>query len=348
MRRSGTVAVLAAACALLLAGGGSALAQGSGGPVSAAEWKKTEQAAEQQGRVVLYLSIAGVEARMKAAFRKAYPKLQLDVIRQPTGQLIGRLDAERQASANGADVVFHTDRGWFDQVASHLVPATGPALNLYKGTKNAFSENRYFTSMLVPFSIAYNTQVLASLGVGVPTGWQDMLNPKFANGLVGLPERGSAPVTLQCLYDIAQTQGMGYFERLGKLKPRLYPSIGPTVQSVAAGANAVGMVQTAAPADLIKAGAPIKQMVPTNPSCYYGYFVAQVGWSKRPEAAQVLLNWMMSRAGQEAIHGWGYSASPLEKIPGGLDVKPGVPLLDGILTPAQQEFGKQFDKLIAG
>lgn len=342
MRRCGIVVVLATACVLLLAG---PMAQGSSAPAGAAEWAKIEQAAEQQERVVLYLSIAGVEARMKAEFRKAYPKLQLDVIRQPTGELISRLDAERQASASGADVVFHTDRGWFDQVASHLVPATGPALSLYKGTKSAFAENRYFTSMLVPFSLAYNTQVLASLGVGVPTGWQDMLNPKFANGLVGLPERGSAPVTLQCYYAIAQTHGMGFFERLGKLKPRLYPSIGPTVQSVAAGANAVGFVQTAAPADLIKAGAPIKQMVPTNPSCYYGYFVAQVAWSKRPQAAQVLLNWVMSRAGQEAIHGWGYTASPLENIPGGLDVKPDKPLLDGILTPAQQEFGRQFDKM---
>ena len=345
MRRSGIAVVLATACVLLLAGRSPSMAQGSSAPAGAAEWTKIEQAAEQQERVVLYLSIAGVEARMKAEFRKAYPKLQLDVIRQPTGQLIGRLDAERQASASGADVVFHTDRGWFDQVASHLVPATGPALDLYKGTKNAFAENRYFTSMLVPFSIAYNTQVLASLGVGVPTGWQDMLDPKFANGLVGLPERGSAPVTLQCYHAIAQTHGMGFFERLGKLKPRLYPSIGPAVQSVAAGANAVGFVQTAAPADLIKAGAPIKQMVPTNPSCYYGYFVAQVAWSKRPQAAQVLLNWVMSRAGQEAIHGWGYTASPLQNIPGGLDVKPGAPLLDGILTPAQQEFGRQFDKM---
>jgi iron(III) transport system substrate-binding protein len=182
----------------------------------------------------------------------------------------------------------------------------------------------------------------------VPTGWESLYHPKFSGGLVGLPESGSAVVTLQCYSKIAQTHGMELVEKIGKLKPRMYPGIGPTVQAVAAGANAVGLVSSVSPADLIKAGAPIKQIVPTNPSCYYGYFAGQVKWSKRPEAAQVLMNWLLSREGQEAVHGWGHSASPLEGIPGALRIKPGEQLMDGVLTPAQEEFGRRFNKAIAG
>ena len=348
MRTYGIVVALTITGALLVSGHRTAMAQVRSAPAASAEWTKTEQAAERQGRAVLYLSIAGVDVRLKEAFRKTYPKIQLDVIRQPTGELISRLDAERQASSDGADVVYHTDRAWFDHVSSQLVPATGPALSLYKGTKNAFSGDRFFTAMIAPLSLAYNTQVLTSLGVAVPTGWEHLYNPKFANGLVGLPESGSAVVTLQCYYNIAQTHGMGLFEQIGKLKPRMYPGIGPTVQAIAAGAHAVGLVGTAAPADLIKAGAPIKQIIPTNPSCYYGYFVGQVRWSKRPEAGQVLLNWILSRAGQEAVHGWGYSGSPLENIPGALRIKPGEPLMDGVATPAQGEFSRRFSKAIGG
>ena len=337
--------LLAMVGVIVLSGQGRAIAQVRS---ATPEWVKIEQAAEKQARVLLYLSLAGVDIRMKEAFRKSYPKIQLDIIRQPTGELISRLDAERQASADGADVVYHTDRAWFDHVSSHLVPAAGPAAALYKGSKNTFAGDRFFTAMILPLSLGYNTEVLARLGVGVPTGWESLYHPKFSGGLVGLPESGSAVVTLQCYSKIAQTHGMELVEKIGKLKPRMYPGIGPTVQAVAAGANAVGLVSSVSPADLIKAGAPIKQIVPTNPSCYYGYFAGQVKWSKRPEAAQVLMNWLLSREGQEAVHGWGHSASPLEGIPGALRIKPGEQLMDGVLTPAQEEFGRRFNKAIAG
>jgi len=348
MRAFRFFATLVVAGALSAMEMGDATAQARGDSPGTPEWAKVEQAAEKQGRVVLYLSIAGVDVRMREAFRKAYPKIRLDIIRQPTGELISRLDAERQASGDGADVVYHTDRAWFDHVANQLLPAAGPATALYKGSGNTFAEDRFFTAMLVALTLAYNTDVLRKLGVGVPTGWQDLYNPKFANGLVGLPEASSAVVTLQCYSRIADTHGVALLEQIGKLKPRMYPGIGPAVQAIAAGANAVGLVGSAAPADLIKAGAPIKQIVPSNPSCYYGYFAAQVKWSKRPEAGQVLLNWLLSREGQEAVHGWGYSGSPLEGIPGALQMKAGEPLLDGVLTPAQKEFGQRFAKTMSG
>jgi iron(III) transport system substrate-binding protein len=347
MTRSKFSVAIAGLAALSLANAVPFGARTASAQVSSTEWATVERAAEQQGRVVLYISIAGLDPRIKAAFQKAYPKIQLNVIRQPTGELISRLDAERQANADGADVVFHTDRGWFKQVAGHLVSPRGPAMTLYAGTKSSY-DDKYVTGMLIPFSLAYNTEVLKTLGVSTPTGWKDMLNPKFGNGLIAMPERGSAPVTLQCWHAIAEMHGKSFFEQLGKSRPRLHPSIGPTVQAVAAGAAAVGFVQTAAPADLIKAGAPIKQVVPADPGCAYGYFLAQVSWSKRPEAAQVLLNWMMSREGQTAIHGWGYSASPLEKIPGSLEVNADKPLLDGILTPEQQQFGRDVDAMLRG
>ena len=60
------------------------------------------------------------------------------------------------------------------------------------------------------------------------------------------------------------------------------------------------------------------------------------------------MNWLLSREGQEAVHGWGHSASPLEGIPGALRIKPGEQLMDGVLTPAQEEFGRRFNKAIAG
>ena len=64
-------------------------------------------------------------------------------------------------------------------------------------------------------------------------------------------------------------------------------------------------------------GAPIEYVVP-NPGIGNRYAMAAFGWSKRPEAALVLLDFLMSIDGQTAWHGRGESASPRAGIQGDL------------------------------
>ncbi|MBM3345485.1 MAG: hypothetical protein FJY55_03140 [Betaproteobacteria bacterium] len=69
---------------------------------------------------------------------------------------------------------------------------------------------------------------------------------------------------------------------------------------------------------LVKQGAPIAFFQP-NPSLGAQFGLAALGWSKRPEAALVFTDWLMSRDGQSAWHNNGETASPLAGIPGSLD-----------------------------
>ena len=48
---------------------------------------------------------------------------------------------------------------------------------------------------------------------------------------------------------------------------------------------------------------------------------AILGWGKRPNASQVLMNYLMSARGQAAWNGQGDSASPLPNIKGSLNAK---------------------------
>jgi iron(III) transport system substrate-binding protein len=93
----------------------------------------------------------------------------------------------------------------------------------------------------------------------------------------------------------------------------------PASQALAAGefaAIAFATVTTIRP--LMDIGAPVKLVVP-SPSFGVGYTGAILGWSKRPNAAQVFMNYLMSERGQTTWNGRGESASPRKGIPGSLD-----------------------------
>ena len=70
---------------------------------------------------------------------------------------------------------------------------------------------------------------------------------------------------------------------------------------------------------LIDSGAPIKTVV-TSPSYGASYAGGIVSWSKRPNAALVFMDYLMSPRGQAAWNGGrGEAASPLPGIAGSMD-----------------------------
>ena len=67
----------------------------------------------------------------------------------------------------------------------------------------------------------------------------------------------------------------------------------------------------------VEAVSSIDLVVPV-PAFGVEYPICALKWSKRPNAALVLLDYLMSRGGQTIWHGQGETASPLQNIPGSL------------------------------
>ena len=65
-------------------------------------------------------------------------------------------------------------------------------------------------------------------------------------------------------------------------------------------------------------GAPIKMVVP-SPGIGTPFYGTVLNWGKRPNAALVFMDYIMSRRGQTVWAGLGEAASPLAGIPGALD-----------------------------
>lgn len=315
-RRNGSGRGLVAAFCLLLASG-AAFAQASPATkASSDEWKAIVAAAHKEGSANLYGSISPEKLdEIKADFQKVYPGIRLEAVRYSSGPIITKLDQERQTGADGADVAVSTEVVWLeDRIREGAIKApVGPSAATWPATFTLASVAPVLA--MEPIIIAYNTrEVKAPI-----TGYKDLLNPEL-KGKIGMLDLVASIVV--AYYDwIDKGQGGNYISRLGTQQPKIYTSSPTGGQSVASGEIPIILfVNPASVLPLIKLGAPVKMVFP-NPSFANRLVGGVLGWAKRPNAAQVLMDYLMSTRGQTVWNKSGDSASALPNIPGALDSK---------------------------
>ena len=292
---------------------GSASAQSLAGNFNAGEWTKVLATAKKEGTVNLYSAQpAPLITRLVTGFKAANPDIPIEFVRLTSGALLAKVDQERAAGADGADVVITSEVAWTEAFAKagNLLTPAGPA--------TAEWPSRYVRSGAViiaglePFVIPYNVKLASP----APKGYADLLRPEFKGKLSTSELNATGNIAW---YDwLEKTQGADFLLKLKAQNPRIVTGSVPAAQSVAAGEHviaALGLPSSAKP--MIQQGAPIDYVVP-NPAFGVEYPIAAGKWSKRPNAALVLLDFLMSRAGQTAWHGQGETASPLPNIAGSL------------------------------
>jgi iron(III) transport system substrate-binding protein len=300
-----------AVLAVCLATTGTSFAQSSADK----EWTATVAAAKKEGRVMLYNSAAQpIGERLAAAFRKTYPEITIEVFRAVSGQIIPRLEQERKTGAEGGDVIINSDIPYFKgRIAEGALLPPSPE-TARRWPKRFVLYGGVYIGGLEPLVVIYNKNLVKT----PPKSFADLLAPEY-RGRIGTSTLAATSVV--AFYDWAErTLGADYLTLLRAQNPKLYNGGTPMSQAVASGEVAAAGI-AAVPANartLMGAGAPIDYVVP-SPGIGIFYGIAALVWSKRPNAARVLADFVLSPQGQAAWHGAGESASPLPGIPGSLD-----------------------------
>ena len=284
-----------------------------------ASWADTLTQARKEATVVMYASpVVPLLERIKQGFQKAYPGMTLEYTRIGDSSLIPtKIDAERAAGIDGADVIIGTEltvKIWLDKLAVEgaFAKPRGPDAARFP-SRYALRNGTTPLLGMEPFTMAYNTELVKQ---PIKT-YADLLRPDL-KGKLGASEVSSATMASWYAW-LERNNGPDYLEKLAAQKPKIYTGGVPSAQSVAAGENWVAAFATMTTMrDLVKQGAPVAIVVPT-PSFGTAYTGAILGWSKHPAAAQVFLNWLVSVDGQTVMNGAGDSASPLPGIPGALN-----------------------------
>lgn len=304
------------ACAALLSGCASSAPIAKPTGPSGSEVDALYAAAKEEGSVTWYSSAPN---DAPAAFEAAYPGIKVDFQRLPAGQLGTRYAQERDAGAAPADVITIADEGfiidardngWLDTDLSG-VPATvdWPADSLNDGV---------IALGRAAYGIVYNTQLLAD----PPKTWDDILDPEF-EGIVQNGDPSVVPGYLALMYILREEYGDEYLTSLKDMGVTYEASQLTVTQNIAAAAKAMGMTgsyQMTEP--LIRDGAPLKfqDMSPTTGSTLYTALSTE---PKHPNAAKLLLNFLMSPEGQNVFSMDMSSPLGVEAVPNSIPLPEG-------------------------
>jgi iron(III) transport system substrate-binding protein len=195
-------------------------------------------AAEKEGKVVWYASVdVKVAEAVKEEFKKAYPKIDVEVERTGSERVLQRINQEYQSNIHNVDVVNSSDAShfifWKQQkwLAHHVPP---DAAKFPENGKDP--EGYYFAWRSTLSPIAYNTNLVKESEA--PKSYKDLLDPKW-KGKLTKAHPGYSGTALTGTYALVKVLGWGYFEQLAKQGVQQLQSTTATPKSIASGERAV-------------------------------------------------------------------------------------------------------------
>ncbi|MPZ52519.1 MAG: extracellular solute-binding protein [Acidimicrobiia bacterium] len=324
--------VLAVAVALLVAAcgggaGGSTTTDGDGGettaaapstttgasdttgPVAGEDWTAVEEAAREEGELVLYTAtFPRLNDGEIAAFNEAYPDISVTLVRIPSSDIRDRFSSEREAGAPSADVIkpasaelMLQNPNWFVDISPDVVPNVAVL-------QEEFVFDKHLGLFSGPFVWTYNSDLVAAPPVDICT--LDKVAADYEETiLLAVPGPGGGWDSWAI---VREACGDDFLIAIGELvasgEIAFYDSSATAVQEVAAGAaamNAWGQAEHSW--ELRDAGAPVDFAYIENPEWGLVFYGALASEAANPNAARVYVNWLLSRDGVEAACGGAYN-----------------------------------------
>jgi iron(III) transport system substrate-binding protein len=275
------------------------------------EWMQRLEAAKKEGKVVFSIP-PSTELRkaLETSVKKNFG-FEIEVVPGTAAKIIRRISDEYQAGVRYFDVVIST----FDNLEHSLIPmgAVDPLeahwiLPEVKDSKNwwgghVWTDNTkrfaYSPFAYMQDNIWYNTDQVKPDEIRV---YDDLLKPKW-KGKIGLwdPRQGGASAGKWAF--LWTTKGEAYLKKLTEQLSLLASDRRQVADSLAKGTIALSIGPTYYSfVSYVKAGLPVKWLPPLKEGTYVsmgnGGPVA-IKNPPHPNAAKVLINWLLSKEGQE-------------------------------------------------
>lgn len=284
------------------------------------EWERLLEAARREGEVNLYGGQGGDNRNaLVAPFENAYPGIRVSGVFAPGRDLVVRIQAERTAGRNIADVLIGPGASGILPLkpVGALLPLE-PILVLPEVTdRTKWLENKlWFLDAEPPYTtLGYVGIVQATITINTqemsPTEFRslwDLTDPKWKGKIVSTDVRTPGAGAVQTRYWYTHPElGPRFMEKLfGEMDVTLSTDQRQMIDWVAQGRFPVGILlnspDVVAAADLglpiaLLPGDQIREGAPIGVS---GGTVSAVEGGPHPNATKVYINWLLSRDGQVA------------------------------------------------
>jgi iron(III) transport system substrate-binding protein len=262
------------------------------------------EGAKKEGQLTYYSAMIVNQALrpLTAAFQKKYPFIKMSYWRGDSEDIETKLSAEMRANNPVADVVEGTGIGELAVRAGLAQPVWSPQLADIP-EKMRDPRRLWVPTRMSYFSIAYNTRFVAASSV--PTTYEDLLDEKWKGRMAWplLSAIGAPLFVTNLRLAWGDDKAMAYFQRLRTQNIVNFGAGNPRtlVDRVIAGEYAIAL-QIFAHHPLISAdkGAPVTSRLLPPVASAPGTLVIPKG-SRRPHAALLLMDFLLSKEGQQIL-----------------------------------------------
>lgn len=254
--------------------------------------------AQREGHITLYSGwTADSEAALLKQF-KADTGLEVKLIRLTPNRLYERIVAEYGAGKLNADVVRISDAGFVGGLSRRGVfqPSSPPTATSLRDDV-VFDGGRYYRTFNPIYTFGYNTALVDP--ADAPTSWKDLLSPRWSHKL-GIAQAGAGGSALALTRFQRDVLGDGYLRDYAA-DARVFDSLGAELDSLARGEIDAGTVVVSSVNIAANENAPVTFVVPEEGVTAYDYYTGLASTAENVAAAQVFLNWNLSRRGQGVL-----------------------------------------------
>lgn len=287
------------------------------------------EAAQAEGQLVWYTTLTGQFEDIAAAFEQEYG-IQVTGLRLAGADQNQRFRAEVEGESPLADILTSSDpvflsdavaQGWLTTFDEDELPALADWPDEY------WYDDAYSASVLTASGWVYNTETVPE--AEVPREWEDLLDPKWRGEILFVDPRVQSNLLATSNFWLNEF-GEDFLNRFGQQDLTIMPSAVPSSQQVAAGEKQIvvqahpGVIRS-----LVEQGAPVAVHVP-EVAPLSGDWTAVAASANNPNAARLLMNWLMTPTGQEYTAGCCRLSSALPDIPGAVPLPPRVVPVDPV------------------
>ncbi len=257
----------------------------------------------QPDRVVVYASVDEANAKKILDAFTADTGITASFVHLSSGPALARISAEKNNPQ--ADV-------WLGAPAENHIVAKSQSLTTPYQSAAAEAlapqfrdEEGYWRSFYMnPMAFAVNTEAMARAGVPKPVSWMDLLKPVY-KGQIQLPTPQASGTAYNIVATLVTLWGEdAAFDYMKKLNPNVqtYTSsgTGPS-KAVAVGQCVIGIQFTPAFFEFIDQGYPLDVVFPSEGVGFEAPAVSIINGAKNLEAAKILVDWLVSKKGQDVL-----------------------------------------------
>ncbi len=271
------------------------------------------------GTITLYTSEPEDKvAEMVADFNTLYPDVTVNVFRSGSGEVIAKIQAEKEAGEIQADIIWFADIDFFSELAKEdLMMEYRPVGSDVVDEQYHYNGDRYQEVRLIFNVVAYNTAVITT----PPTSWNDLLNADYA-GKVGMPSAlysGAAFNQVGTLMNMPEF-GIEYYEALNANNVVVERGNGAVATKIASGEFVIGQLVDFMAREQKNAGSPVDHIWPAEGALLVPTPIGIISSSKNPGGAKAFMDYMYTENAQKLFAKQNY-ISVIE----GIDPPPGTP-----------------------